>query len=494
MADSTISGLAHVVPLDGTEVLPVDQGIVTKKATVSDLATYLLSLGLAATPQTTTTASYTAADGAATLAVAASAGFIPGSYAVLTQGANRLSFTVSSKPDSTHVAVSSASPRPTGEAANGTVFTSGAILTLSGAPGSQGLAGTNGTNGAAGTNGTNGAAGTNGTNGAAGTNGTNGTNGSTPLTTTTGSYTQASGAVAIPVADATAFVVGADALLSSGANKLHGTVTAKAIGSVTFQRYGTIPAGETADGTVYAAGSTLAVTGLAGLNGAAGTAGTNGTNGTNGSAGTNGVNGSNPITTLTASYTQAAGGTATSIAVGDSTAFAVGVDAILANGASYVHGKVTAKADSTHATFTPYTTATAGDTAAGTVYAVGSTLAVSGTPGAAYFDLAVSVTGTPAANDKILTFIVTRAFQLPANLTGSKALAGTNATSNFYITMYKNGTNIGTVNFLSGVSVGTFTFTSAVSFTPGDRFVLQAPAPADATLADFGFTLVGVLL
>jgi len=108
-------------------------------------------------------------------------------------------------------------------------------------------------------------------------------------------------------------------------------------------------------------------------------------------------------------------------------------------------------------------------------------------------DLALSITGKPAASAYVLNFVVVNAFSLPAGLTGSVAKSGTGATSSATFTIYKNGSSIGTIAFAAAGSTGSFTFSSQQSFASGDLLQISAPSSQDTTLANIAITLKGTL-
>lgn len=110
---------------------------------------------------------------------------------------------------------------------------------------------------------------------------------------------------------------------------------------------------------------------------------------------------------------------------------------------------------------------------------------------AAPYDVGTFCAGKPSASEVLLRFVATRAFTLPASLTGSQVKAGTAATATTDFDLQKNGSSIGTVSFAASGTVATFTFASGVSFAAGDILAIIAPASADATLADISFTLAG---
>lgn len=101
--------------------------------------------------------------------------------------------------------------------------------------------------------------------------------------------------------------------------------------------------------------------------------------------------------------------------------------------------------------------------------------------------------GAPVDAAKILTMIVSTAFDLPSGLTDSEAYAEVVATANATIDIKKNGSSVGSINFALGANVATFTFATLTAFVAGDRLQLVAQSTADDTLADIAFTLKGDL-
>jgi hypothetical protein len=79
------------------------------------------------------------------------------------------------------------------------------------------------------------------------------------------------------------------------------------------------------------------------------------------------------------------------------------------------------------------------------------------------------------------------------NFAGSYGTTKTTATSSATFIVNKNGSQIGTIVFAGGASTPTFTTTAgaAESFAAGDILTIVGPATADATLANWGVTLVG---
>jgi hypothetical protein len=106
------------------------------------------------------------------------------------------------------------------------------------------------------------------------------------------------------------------------------------------------------------------------------------------------------------------------------------------------------------------------------------------------FDLGFFFGGIPADNVLAVKFVVVRAFNLPLDLTGSQAKAGTASTGTAEFEIQKNGSAIGTVSFATSTT-GAFVFSSATSFAAGDTLEIITPTPPDDTLADIAITLKG---
>jgi hypothetical protein len=113
--------------------------------------------------------------------------------------------------------------------------------------------------------------------------------------------------------------------------------------------------------------------------------------------------------------------------------------------------------------------------------------------GGQYYLVAGAVAGTPPASASLALYVAALAFTLPVNLTGSQAVAKTAATAQTDVDVQVNGTSRGTIRWAAGATVAGFVWASTVSVAAGDRVELVAPATADATLADFTWTLRGAL-
>jgi hypothetical protein len=111
-----------------------------------------------------------------------------------------------------------------------------------------------------------------------------------------------------------------------------------------------------------------------------------------------------------------------------------------------------------------------------------------------YYDIALFAAGVMTASEVILRYTVVRAFSIPATATGSKASAGTAATTATTLAIKKNGTNFATLDFAASATLGVFTQTTATSFAVGDVIQIVGPAVADAGLANLSITLKGTLV
>ena len=109
------------------------------------------------------------------------------------------------------------------------------------------------------------------------------------------------------------------------------------------------------------------------------------------------------------------------------------------------------------------------------------------------YDLAGYWQGKPANGATIFYLPIVRALTLPVNLGGSSAKSRVVTTASTTYIIKKNGSQIGTMTFGVGASTATFSFLNPINFTPGDILQIDAPATADATHADIGFSLFATL-
>ena len=99
----------------------------------------------------------------------------------------------------------------------------------------------------------------------------------------------------------------------------------------------------------------------------------------------------------------------------------------------------------------------------------------------------------PTASQTLLVYPVgSGGLTLSTGLPGASAYAETAPTAAVSLTIYKNGTSIGTINWVAGANAGTFTFSADVTFASGDVLTVGAPGTPDVTFANFGIVLVPI--
>ena len=112
--------------------------------------------------------------------------------------------------------------------------------------------------------------------------------------------------------------------------------------------------------------------------------------------------------------------------------------------------------------------------------------------------IGVAWNGTPAANQVLGLFTAPYAIDFAAAMAGSAGIAMIAATAQTDITVNKIAasghavTAVGTVRFAAAGAAPTFIAASAFSLAIGDALQFKAPGTADATLADFSFSIAGV--
>lgn len=105
------------------------------------------------------------------------------------------------------------------------------------------------------------------------------------------------------------------------------------------------------------------------------------------------------------------------------------------------------------------------------------------------YDIPLCFIGKPGATQNFGGFYIVTSCSLPASLTGSGGKALTvNPTSDYVITIYKNGASLGTLTFNAGANTVTVSFASSVSFIAGDILSWTGQTLADATLDTPSFT------
>lgn len=106
------------------------------------------------------------------------------------------------------------------------------------------------------------------------------------------------------------------------------------------------------------------------------------------------------------------------------------------------------------------------------------------------YDIPFCCPGIPGADQKFGAFCIVTPCSLPASLTGSQGKSvAANPSADYVVTLYKNGSSIGTVTFNNGASTVSFSFASQVSFAEGDVISAVGQATADGTLNTPTFTL-----
>lgn len=112
--------------------------------------------------------------------------------------------------------------------------------------------------------------------------------------------------------------------------------------------------------------------------------------------------------------------------------------------------------------------------------------------------IGVAWNGVPAANQVLGMFVAPFAISFAAAMAGSSGIALIAATAQTDITVNKIAasghavTAVGTVRFAAAGAAPTFIAASAFSLAVGDALQFKAPGTADATLADFSFSIAGV--
>jgi len=105
------------------------------------------------------------------------------------------------------------------------------------------------------------------------------------------------------------------------------------------------------------------------------------------------------------------------------------------------------------------------------------------------YDIGASVPYPPNADDTILTQAIVRPITLPADATGSTAVASAAPSgADAVFSIQKNGVEVGTVTFPDGSTTPAFVVASAVDFAAGDRLSLVCTT-TDNVFENFGITL-----
>lgn len=110
------------------------------------------------------------------------------------------------------------------------------------------------------------------------------------------------------------------------------------------------------------------------------------------------------------------------------------------------------------------------------------------------YDVGGSFSGQPDAAQVILRYPMPRPVTFPAGMTNSQGVLGTAPSdgTQAQFSLKKGGVEFGTMTFGTGETTAAFAAASATSFSAGDVLTVVAPSPADSTLEDVGFSVVGI--
>ena len=109
--------------------------------------------------------------------------------------------------------------------------------------------------------------------------------------------------------------------------------------------------------------------------------------------------------------------------------------------------------------------------------------------GQSSYDIAHFFVGKPTSSQVIYAFKASQPFTFDVNLQLSKGMAVVAATAITTFLLKKNGTQFGTMAFPAASIIPAFVCAIPPAFAIDDILTIVAPASADATLSDIGFTL-----
>lgn len=110
------------------------------------------------------------------------------------------------------------------------------------------------------------------------------------------------------------------------------------------------------------------------------------------------------------------------------------------------------------------------------------------------YDISSFYNGSPGNGEVIFKMRFARRVTFLENFAGSKGVPVTVADANADFDIKRNGVKVGIMQFGTGASTPNFSddLGGPITFEEDDVMDIQAPGSADATLANFGFTLAGV--
>lgn len=115
-----------------------------------------------------------------------------------------------------------------------------------------------------------------------------------------------------------------------------------------------------------------------------------------------------------------------------------------------------------------------------------------GSTGQTPYDIGLFYPSLPTDGLEILRFPFPRTVEFDYDISGSQAVAATASTGSVYFSFKKDGNEFARCTF-NASATGSFSGESTI-FVTGEVLTVVAPATADATLADIGFSIVGVRL
>ena len=109
------------------------------------------------------------------------------------------------------------------------------------------------------------------------------------------------------------------------------------------------------------------------------------------------------------------------------------------------------------------------------------------------YDIGIMKPSTPSASEVLLRYPIPRTVYFDYDCDPGQAVANVAATAETVFSLKKDGVEFCTITFAAAGTTGTFSGEDR-TFVTGEILTLEAPASADATLADLGFSICGVRL
>lgn len=106
------------------------------------------------------------------------------------------------------------------------------------------------------------------------------------------------------------------------------------------------------------------------------------------------------------------------------------------------------------------------------------------------YDIGGSFEGVPTSLQTLLRFPLPRTVAFPINMVSSQMIASIAATAETIFSIQKNGVEFATATFAIAGTIATFAAVASAPFAAGDILTIVAPATADATLGNLGWSLV----